>query len=223
MYVGKENMNELKIVYVGCGLNAIPGAINLDNSPSVFLSHHKVVHKILKKMKFVGEENEKFIEIVKERNIRFGTAQKLPFKENTIDVVYSSHTCEHLYERDLKRFMSEAYRVLKHGGVMRMAIPDLNIFIKQYLIDGDANKFCKNMYMGSLKAPSFINKVKQFIIGDRNHKWMYDGNSMKQYLQENTDFEIHVVPAGVTNIRGKMGIDLREHEDISVYLEGIKR
>lgn len=107
-------------------------------------------------------EQKAFIEVIKERNIRYGSATRLPFKDHTMDVVYSSHTIEHLYEEDFIKFMKDSERVLKPGGVFRMAIPDLNIYLKKYEDTKDAEAFCKNAYGISsetdndTKAESFV-------------------------------------------------------------------
>ena len=46
----------------------------------------------------------------------------LPFRDNTVDVLYSHHVIEHLGSMD--RHFHEAFRVLKPGGVYRVAGPD---------------------------------------------------------------------------------------------------
>ncbi len=57
----------------------------------------------------------------------------LPYPDNTFDVVYSSHTLEHFSHGDGKRFIAEMHRVLKPGGIIRLAVPDLEQIAREYI------------------------------------------------------------------------------------------
>jgi len=59
--------------------------------------------------------------------------QPLPFKDNLFDAVYHSHLLEHLSKRYAPLFMQECYRVLKPGGIVRVAVPDLEAIAHNYL------------------------------------------------------------------------------------------
>lgn len=43
------------------------------------------------------------------------SALNLPFDNNSVDEIYSSHLVEHFYPEEVKKFFSEIYRVLKNG------------------------------------------------------------------------------------------------------------
>lgn len=57
----------------------------------------------------------------------------IPLASGTCDVVYHSHVLEHLRRPDAERFMGECYRVLRPGGVLRVAVPDLERICRTYL------------------------------------------------------------------------------------------
>lgn len=59
--------------------------------------------------------------------------KRLPVPDGTFDAVYSSHVLEHLTEEDGLRLLHEICRVLKPGGVCRVAVPDLEEICRQYL------------------------------------------------------------------------------------------
>jgi hypothetical protein len=40
------------------------------------------------------------------------------------DIVYSSHTIEHLWKEDGRHFAKEAFRVLKPNSILRIVVPD---------------------------------------------------------------------------------------------------
>ena len=47
------------------------------------------------------------------------------FADQSFDVVYSSHTLEHLgYQRDLPRALAAIYRILRPGGKLFASVPD---------------------------------------------------------------------------------------------------
>lgn len=57
----------------------------------------------------------------------------IPFADNRFEVVYHSHVLEHFSKASGARFISECYRVLKPGGILRFAIPDLEQIARNYL------------------------------------------------------------------------------------------
>ena len=56
----------------------------------------------------------------------------IPFEENRFDVVYHSHVLEHFPKDSAAKFIGECYRVLKPGGIIRIAVPDLEQIINNY-------------------------------------------------------------------------------------------
>lgn len=59
--------------------------------------------------------------------------EKLPFQDNSFDVIYSKSFIEHLYYPE--RFLTEAYRVLKPGGKFITLVPDWEANYKTYFDD----------------------------------------------------------------------------------------
>ena len=50
-------------------------------------------------------------------------SKPLPYEDNSIDYIFAEHVCEHLTTPDVVRFFTEAYRILKKDGVLRIAVP----------------------------------------------------------------------------------------------------
>jgi predicted SAM-dependent methyltransferase len=57
----------------------------------------------------------------------------IPYEDNTFDVAYHSHVLEHFAPEDGKSFLKECFRILKPGGVLRVAIPDLEVIARNYI------------------------------------------------------------------------------------------
>jgi predicted SAM-dependent methyltransferase len=58
----------------------------------------------------------------------------IPFPDSTFDVVYHSHLLEHLQREKAFFLVQECYRVLKVGGIIRIAVPDLEQIVRMYLV-----------------------------------------------------------------------------------------
>ena len=65
--------------------------------------------------------------------IRHDLSKGIPLDDASCDAVYHSHLIEHLRREDVKPFLRECRRVLKPGGVMRIATPDLESICRTYL------------------------------------------------------------------------------------------
>ena len=60
-------------------------------------------------------------------------SEKMPFEDKTFDVVFSKSFIEHLYYPE--RYLEEAYRVLKDGGILITLVPDWESNYKIYFDD----------------------------------------------------------------------------------------
>jgi len=81
-------------------------------------------HKDWTNIDFVSVSDE-----VKAHNLFYG----IPSKDLSFDVVYHSHVLEHFPKSKAAGFIEECYRVLKPGGIIRIAIPDLERIIRTYI------------------------------------------------------------------------------------------
>jgi predicted SAM-dependent methyltransferase len=59
--------------------------------------------------------------------------QGIPFSDESFEVVYHSHVLEHFGKTDAINFIRECHRVLKKGGIIRIAVPDLERIAKEYI------------------------------------------------------------------------------------------
>jgi predicted SAM-dependent methyltransferase len=68
------------------------------------------------------------------------------FESESIDLIYTCHTLEHFHRNDIKRVLSEWYRVLKKDGVLRIAVPDFDALIKVYKQYDDLDLIVGSLY-----------------------------------------------------------------------------
>ncbi len=57
----------------------------------------------------------------------------IPFASERFDVVYHSHVLEHFSRHDASFLIDECFRVMKPGGLLRVAVPDLEQIARCYL------------------------------------------------------------------------------------------
>lgn len=58
--------------------------------------------------------------------------KSLPFEDSSIDVIYTSHTIEHLTNASVQNIFNEIFRCLKSGGVFRITCPDMGFLHNAY-------------------------------------------------------------------------------------------
>ena len=62
-------------------------------------------------------------------NLKYG----VPLPAGSVDFVFSSHVLHHLYKDQARELLSEILRILKPGGTLRVAVPDLEYIVNLYL------------------------------------------------------------------------------------------
>lgn len=65
-------------------------------------------------------------------DVQWDVTQGLPFKDSSIDGIYSERFVEHLSQQQIFAFLRECRRVLRPGGVLRLVTSDLAEIIRQY-------------------------------------------------------------------------------------------
>src|SRR5262249_17592784 len=61
--------------------------------------------------------------------------RKLPFPDGRFKGIFSEHFLEHLPEDDAKIFLAECFRVLIPGGILRLSVPNGELYLKKYFED----------------------------------------------------------------------------------------
>lgn len=83
----------------------------------------------------------------------------LECEDSSVEIVYTSHTLEHVTDAGGEHFFSEAFRVLKRGGVLRVVLPDMELAYDAYVSDDvdffSIFKLPDSVAEGSLNPPLY--------------------------------------------------------------------
>lgn len=160
------------------------------------------------------------------------------FKDNSVDLIYTSHCIEHLSWIVMHEFFSDMFRVLKINGIVRIVVPDMDLVSevltrndKQYLVNLNPNYYNKD---GRDKSP-LIEDVKELVGYKGEHKSFFTFSILNIFLRI-AGFEVvykqkfceslveEIKEVAVPNNKGMpvSGFDNPNTRGISIYVEAIK-
>jgi predicted SAM-dependent methyltransferase len=99
---------------------------------------------------------------------------KLDFKDNTVDLIYSSHVLEYFDRVEVIDVLNEWKRVLKPNGILRIAVPDFESMVKLYL----SGKYNLENFLGPIFGKMEMSDEVIY------HRTTYDYNSLKKILEK---------------------------------------
>ncbi len=191
-----------KKINLGCGPKGHDDWINVDWGILAILHRFRALESLLLKLRLFPDG----FNIDWPNNLKVHNCKKnVPFRSGTVDYVYSSHFLEHLKKFETEKVVSECYRVLKPGGVLRISVPDLELLATKY-VQKDKSYFSdledviapKNgesaTLMGDILTSNFYPqhfKIKTtglrtvMKLFERPHSWMFDYESLKDLLSRN--------------------------------------
>jgi predicted SAM-dependent methyltransferase len=212
-------------VNLGCGQTPTPGWLNFDSSPSVFIAQIPALASLIRRLsgRILTSYQADFIQLASHHRIGYADVTKrVPLRDCSCSVVYSSHVIEHLNSDQVNLFLKEALRILAPEGVLRIAVPDLQIYVDSYLATQDADEFVQRLHLlpsnqGGLKS------LVSAVAGNRSlHKWVYDEISLRKALVDCGFVKPIRLAPGETTIPNPGQLSLRERAWESLYMEALK-
>jgi len=175
---------------VGSGPAAPDGWTSLDGSLQARLAGRPWLARFARRI--VGVDVGHWPRGVAHRDIRRG----LGFGDASIAVVYASHVVEHLHRDDAVRFLADAHRALKPGGVCRVVVPDLHAIVSWYLAHRGEPAEGRKTASSDLLMDLLMVRARGARNGNRllgavrraadlhEHKWMYDQEGLVALFAE---------------------------------------
>ncbi len=148
-------------------------------------------------------------------DIYWNLKNKLPFKNNSINKIYSSHVLEHFSYKEAQNLLSECRRVLVHNGEFSVCVPNARLYIDAYLNGEELNV---EKFLGHI--PSYPNCSKLDYINyiaymNGEHKHIFDQGHLIAVL----------LKAGFKDVMARefdSDIDLIDRKEQSIYAIAIK-
>lgn len=113
-YYPKESINEKKFYNIGAGTFRHPYWTNIDLA-SDWYAESQIGSNMI--------------------NYDLFSLKPLPIPDNHAEVVYTSHTVEHINNEAAQNMFDESYRILKKGGVFRLTTPDIDLYYKACMMN----------------------------------------------------------------------------------------
>lgn len=113
----------------------------------------------------------------------------LPYQDNSIDFIFAEHVVEHTDSPTALRFFDECHRILKQGGVARIAVPS----VSRVFLYAD-EKYLEWLGKSGFGQPS-INSAVRNIVLNHGHKSCWSGEILHAllYAAGFSDVEPHIV------------------------------
>lgn len=161
----------MKKLQLGAFDQGLEGWVNTDITPHLVVAKIPGLVHLLRGARLLPEHRYRQHRSGTFAKLRYlNVARKFPFGDATFDCVYSSHMLEHLDPRDANHCLSESRRVLKLGGVLRIAVPDLDRVVKKYAPE-EPEAFLEELFESNQKAAK------------NRHHWHYSEFSLRRSLE----------------------------------------
>jgi SAM-dependent methyltransferase len=185
------------------------GWVNTDITPHLFVARVPGLPWLLGRLGVIGPERYEAHRAGAFRSLRYlDVTRRFRFPSETFECVYASHLLEHLDRDVAEKCLREVHRVLQPGGVLRLAVPDLDGVVSQY-DPGDPDAFLDGLFEGHSERRSRAS----------GHRWHYNGRSLRALL-ERVGFR-DIERRGYREGRCP-DLDLIEHRPWSLFMEGVK-
>jgi predicted SAM-dependent methyltransferase len=154
----------------------------------------------------------------------------LPFASDSVSGIFCEHALEHFEWKDaLYSVLPEMFRILKPGGNVRIAVPDAEMIIDEYVRARDAgecetelpahadkNRLCLTPM--AIVNNGFRRIYEPYYMG---HKFMYDFQTMKQFLTLSGFGDIQRA-SFMQGRDPRLLVDYAKRKDESLYVEATK-
>jgi len=120
-------------VQLGTFDQSVTGWINTDITWHLFIARVPLLHHVLHAVGLFSKERYLQHKHGVFKGLRYvDLTKRLPFRDQSVRVFFSSHMLEHLYPDEVEALMREMHRCLAPGGICRVVVPDLERIVRLF-------------------------------------------------------------------------------------------
>lgn len=207
---------------LGCGLQAADGWVNIDRSPNLMLDRVPLLKKTLRRIGILQPAHM----VSWPTNIKMmNVLKRFEYGDASIDAIYSSHMLEHLYFEQARTVLRECYRVLRPGGILRLALPDGAEFARMLVEPEDGAdlataglRFSEQLLMHPFQPPTRKQRLVS-MLASPPHRWQPTGPLVLHMLREAGFSD----PRECNFLEGHLpDLESVEHREKGLFLEAIR-
>lgn len=147
----------------------------------------------------------------------------LPFEDGRFQGIYAEHFFEHLHPDDGRRFLTECFRLLRPRGVLRLSVPDGELYLRKYVADPSwlvCQIDCREWLRGNLQGSqrTGMSMVNEIFRQGYEHQYCYDYETLSLCLSEAGFARVSRVDFRSGDCK-ELQIDLPSRREESLYVE----
>jgi len=142
----------------------------------------------------------------------------IPYKDNEVDIIFTSHFLEHIDRTQGKQFLKECHRVMKPGGLIRISVPNAFQLTGEY-IASDIKKY-SHINVGVENAEDDAEAYYELLLA--NHKTIYDAVSLSKILEKTGFKNIESISPFKSRSEIIQAQTINPHPTISLVIEAEK-
>ena len=123
---------------------------------------------------------------------------RLPVADDHAVLVYSSHFLEHIPRDQVEGFLTECFRILSSGGVLRLVLPDLENMCRTYLAHRDAGEHDKANFLVLEMVDQCVRRESGGELGRYYRQVKHDlpaSEAAVSFIRERTGENLYQTPA----------------------------
>ena len=155
------------------------------------------------------------IDITNNCDVFWDLKKGLPFPDESVKIIYSSHFFEHLSFKEGQQLLEECRRILIPGGIFSICVPNARLYIEAYM---KSDSLDENQFFGY--KPAYNNTTRIDYVNftaylDGFHKYMFDEENLIYILKSKGFRNVHLR-------KFNPSLDLERRDFESIYAEAEK-